>query len=64
MDLRHSYYSNLYFIGYSDDRYRIYLQEKDDADYYSQSIVKYKINHWNKCTDNICPVHLIDKRYY
>ena len=35
MDLRHFYYGNLYFTKYNDNRCGIYIQEKNNINYYS-----------------------------
>ena len=35
MDPRYSHHSNLYFIGYDNNECGIYIQGKDDMDYYS-----------------------------
>ena len=64
MDPRYPYHANLYFLGYNNNGYRIHLWEKNNVDYHPQSMIRYRNHHWNKYTDNIYPVHLINKRYY
>ena len=44
MDPRHSYHGNLYFTRYNNDGCGIYIQGKNDTDYYPQSIIKYQID--------------------
>ena len=51
-------------MNYNDDECRIYLQRKNDADYYPWSVIKYSSNYWNKYRNNVCPVYLIDKYYH
>ena len=64
MDLRYPYYNNLYFSGYNNNGCGIHLQEKDNANYYPQLIIKYKSSQWNKYTNNIYLIYLINKRYH
>ena len=64
MDLQYPHHINLYFTDCNNNGCRIYLQEKNNADYYPQSTRKYSSNYWNKCANNMCPIYLIDKHYY
>ena len=64
MDSQYSYYVSLYFTGCGNDEYTTYTSEKENADYYPQSGIRCKMNHWNKYINDVCPVHFIDKKYY
>ena len=64
MDPRHPHHINLHYSGCGDEECRTHLQGKNDTDYYSRPMIRCRSNYWNKYTDNICPVHLINKRYY
>ena len=44
MDPRYSYYNNLYFTRYDNNKYRIHLQRKNNTNYYSQPMIKYQNN--------------------
>ena len=44
MNLRYSYYINLYYIGCDNLGYWIYLKNKEDYGYWLLSVIKYNLN--------------------
>ena len=45
MDPRYLYHTNLYFIDCDNNGCVIYLQRKNNVNYYPQLEITYKINH-------------------